>query len=259
MANTNKISCINCRREFTVSAFGIHRGAKTCVAGANVFKGSIMVAEFYPIDLMCLYCEKKCKNKNSYSNHIRVCSKNPEKMFTPFHNAEIQRSKKKSNQYINAEETGNTRNMSIDSKQKISAANTGRKHSSETIQLLSDLAKTRGLGGHTSKRRMIYYRTDGTAVNLHSSYEVKLAALLDWIGIEWSRPEPLLWYDINEVDHRYYPDFQVGDIYIDTKNDYLVAKDLPKIEAVKTQNNVDVRIFKKEHINEKFIRETLLR
>lgn len=109
------------------------------------------------------------------------------------------------------------------------------------------------LGGHTSKVRLNFTKKDGTSVYLHSSYEIEFAKILESLDIEWTRPDPLTWFDENGVSHRYYPDFQIGDIYIDTKNDYLAIKDLPKIQAVIAQNSVDVRIVRKEQINEKFI------
>jgi hypothetical protein len=63
----------------------------------------------------------------------------------------------------------------------------------------------------------------------------------------------LTWIDINSVSHRYYPDFKIGSVYIDTKNDYLAIKDLPKIMAVREQNGVDVRIVTKDLITKEFI------
>ena len=43
-------------------------------------------------------------------------------------------------------------------------------------------------------------------------------------------------------------------VYIDTKNDYLAVADLPKITAVKEQNNIDLRIVTKDQITIEFIR-----
>ena len=57
--------------------------------------------------------------------------------------------------------------------------------------------------------------------------------LLEKLGIIWSRPNPLTWIDDDGIDHRYYPDFLIGHLYIDTKNDYLAIKDARKIELVK--------------------------
>lgn len=88
---------------------------------------------------------------------------------------------------------------------------------------------------------------------MQSSYEIKFATLLDELNIEWSRPDPLTWIDDNGGDHRYYPDFLVGNIYIDMKNDYLAIKDKPKIDTVRHQNKVDIRIVTKDFITKDYI------
>ena len=31
--------------------------------------------------LICIYCNKECKNKNSHSNHTRLCPKNPNRIY----------------------------------------------------------------------------------------------------------------------------------------------------------------------------------
>lgn len=129
----------------------------------------------------------------------------------------------------------------------------GKKHTAETKEKLSDIAKERGLGGTTSKTKLYFTKSNGETVYLQSSYEVKFAELLERLNIEWTRPAPFIWYDDDGKSHRYYPDFKIGTVYVDTKNDYLAAVDLPKIEAVKKQNNIDLRIVTLEMINEEFI------
>lgn len=94
---------------------------------------------------------------------------------------------------------------------------------------------------------------DGTEVYLQSSYEILFATLLDEMNIEWSRPEPLEYIGDDGKHHRYYPDFKISSVYVDTKNDYLAVKDLPKIDAVRTQCNVDIRIVTKENLNKEYI------
>jgi hypothetical protein len=108
---------------------------------------------------------------------------------------------------------------------------------------LSDAAKRNNFGGHTSKRKLYHVKKDGSVVFLQSSYEIRLAEILDDLNIEWTRPEPLVWIDSSGESHRYYPDFLIGEIFVDTKNDYLVVKDEEKIRRVIEQNQVDLRIF----------------
>ncbi len=130
---------------------------------------------------------------------------------------------------------------------------TGRVHTEETKKKQSIAAKRNNLGGHTSKKRLNFLKSDGEIIHLQSSYEIEFASILEELNIEWERPAPLIWIDDNGVDHRYYADFKVGDIYIDTKNDYLAIKDKPKIDKVIQQNNVDVRIVTKELITKEYV------
>lgn len=129
----------------------------------------------------------------------------------------------------------------------------GTPHTEEFKRLQSERAMARGLGGHTSKIRLKYELRDGTVVYLQSSYEIEFATLLDQMDIEWCRPDPLWYRGDDNKKHRYYPDFKIGDIYIDTKNDYLAIVDLPKIAAVKNQNGIDLRIVTKDKINKEYI------
>lgn len=118
---------------------------------------------------------------------------------------------------------------------------------------LSIKAKARGWGGVTSKHRFYYQRIDGAVIYLHSSYETKFATILDKLGIDWIRPSYLRWIDASGIEHKYYADFKIGNIYIDTKNEYLAIVDLPKIDAARQQNNVDLRIFTIDMITEEQI------
>ena len=118
---------------------------------------------------------------------------------------------------------------------------------------MAEIAREKGFGGHTSKKKVYFKKTDGTEVYLQSSYEIRFAELLEEMNIQWSRPPPLLWVDRNGKYHRYYPDFKVGDIYIDTKNSYLASKDAEKIKLVAEQNSVNLQIVLNEQISKEFI------
>lgn len=123
---------------------------------------------------------------------------------------------------------------------------------------LSVMAKKNNLGGHTSKNSMYYEKLDGSIVYLHSSYEINLAKILDSLNIKWERPKPFKWVDDNNEDHKYYPDFEVNGIYIDTKNDYLLVVDARKIELVRQQNKIDLRVLSKREINIDFVKNMLV-
>lgn len=129
----------------------------------------------------------------------------------------------------------------------------GRVKTLEEKKKLSIAAKKRNFGGNTSKTKLYFLKKDGQIVYLQSSYEIRFAEFLERLNIEWERPPYFKWIDEQGEDHRYYPDFRIGSIFIDTKNDYLAIKDLPKITAVKIQNNIDLRIVTNDMINEEYI------
>lgn len=112
-------------------------------------------------------------------------------------------------------------------------------------------AQNREFGGHTSKKSFYYECIDGSSVYLQSSYEYTLAKDLDANGILWVRPTPLLWVDLNNIPHKYYPDFYLidYDVYLDPKNDYLIVKDEYKITEVSKQNNVKVVMLNKTQLS----------
>ncbi len=207
--------------------------------------------------IVCKYCNKECKNNNSHRNHERLCKYNPNRQSTPFMDGK-QLGHEGSNQYTKAKNLGldkpviseNTRKKLSDNRK---ASSNLYWSNSENRKKQSDHAKRRKLGGHTSKKKLYYERNDGTVVYLQSSYEIEFAKLLDELNIEWTRPEPLIWVDYKGDNHRYYPDFLVDNIYIDTKNDYLAIKDKFKIDSVIQQNNVDVRIVTKQLITKEYI------
>jgi hypothetical protein len=116
--------------------------------------------------------------------------------------------------------------------------------SEERRKMMSDFAKERGLGGHTSKLKLFFKKNDGTEVYLQSSYEITYAKLLEENKIDWIRPDPVVWVDANGVSHKYYGDFYLTKfkLYIDTKNDYLIKKDAEKIKRVIEQNKISLKV-----------------
>jgi hypothetical protein len=125
---------------------------------------------------------------------------------------------------------------------KISYA-TGRKIVSEKtedgIRRLRESAIRNELGGKRNSKRFLY-----NGIHLDSSYEVRYAKILDKSGIKWIRPTKVIWSDANGKPHRYYPDFFLPDynVYIDTKNKYLIERDRYKIEKVSEQNNIVIKV-----------------
>lgn len=205
---------------------------------------------------ICIYCEKICKNGNSLRNHSRLCKANPERQQSTF---EKKQPVKRSNQYLRAKELGidSYGHQSDEAKTRIAKVNSERGQSIEARQKLSKIAKENGLGGHTSKQKLYFKKNNGEIVYLQSSYEIKFATLLEEQNIDWCRPNPLLWVDSDGNEHRYYPDFKVGDKYFDTKNDYLAVVDAEKIKRVGEQNKVEIKIVKYNQINVEFLKSIM--
>ncbi len=136
-------------------------------------------------------------------------------------------------------------------KSKIESGDWERSISEDGKRRLSEFASLNNLGGHTSKIKVYYKQLDGTEVFLQSSYELKVATELDENGIKWSRPNPLNWFNINDSKtHKYYPDFYLNDydVYLDTKNDYLIKKDEFKINEVINQNKINLIVLDKNNL-----------
>ena len=104
---------------------------------------------------------------------------------------------------------------------------------------LSIVAKRKKLGG---KRNSYCFNYNG--IILDSSYELRIAKLFDKQKIYWIRPKYLIWLDSNRKSHRYYPDFYlpIYDLYLDSKNDYLIKIDKEKIKKVIEYNYINIMI-----------------
>ena len=81
-------------------------------------------------------------------------------------------------------------------------------------------------------------------ISMDSSWEVRIAKLMDLLNIKWERSKKLLlwWYDENNNKRRYHPDFYLPEynLYLDTKNKYLLEQDSYKIKRVLENNNVNI-------------------
>lgn len=135
----------------------------------------------------------------------------------------------------------------------------GRHHTEEMKKHLSEAA-LKSTHQRICKKTLPYTKTDGTIVNLDSSYERIVAEWLDKNGIDWIRPEPLNWVDSNGITHHYFPDFYLPekDIYLDPKNEYCFNVQKEKISIIKEQYK-NVLFLTKDQISDAFLRKLLLR
>lgn len=88
-------------------------------------------------------------------------------------------------------------------------------------------------------------------VYLDSTWEVEYASWLDRQNIRWNRPNYYLWIDSVGKRRKYFPDFLLLDTneLIDVKNDYLIKKDVDKIQRVSEQNNIEIKILSRKELD----------
>ena len=111
-----------------------------------------------------------------------------------------------------------------------------------TSRLTRKSLLNRNCGGETNFRRFRY-----NDISMDSSWEVNVAKYMDEHNIKWQRSKKLcfMWHDeINKKRRRYHPDFYLPqlNIYIDTKNDYLIKKDAYKINQVLKEYDIKILI-----------------
>lgn len=83
------------------------------------------------------------------------------------------------------------------------------------------------------KKGVLYYK----GILLDSSWELALAKRLDFLNIEWIRPDPIKWKDDEGIIHNYFPDFYLPkyDLYLDPKNPAAYNSQKEKIDCLKKQ------------------------
>lgn len=253
MKNYIICSCCQCKQEIIVQQLSRHFGSKQCKLGKkNTGKPSTSVPE----DLSCRYCRKCLKNKNSFINHERTCPQNPQRKYKNGFAGKTSPTKgtTKFNNDIVQKRT-ETRNARIASGE-IDTSVFRRNHTEETKDKLSQLACER-ISKHSKYTKNVEYQP---GIILESSYEVRVAEILDSLGIEWIKVRRGYIWDDNGKRRRYIPDFYLPkqDIFLDPKNDYLIKKDKRKIESAMKLNNIKVVILSDDMINEELIKSLVL-
>ena len=169
-------------------------------------------------DFICKYCGKICKNKNSLINHERLCKENPDRQESYImkwnkeknHNVWNKGLTKESDERV-AKYT-ETRQKRIENGE-IELYWKGKHHSDKTIEKMKNNENCGGLRVGSGRGKMGYYK----GYYCRSSWE------LAWVVYQLEHniiPEQCYEYFEYFVDgekHRYYPDFKIGDVYIEIK------------------------------------------
>lgn len=193
--------------------------------------------------MFCKFCNKECKNKNSLTNHQRLCPKNPDRNYVSHTLSK--------NGYV-AWNKGLTKETN-DSLAKTSATMKRLGYGGWPKTASSNGGKAGGGYRENAGRSKKFKVPDsfGKEVCLQSTFELKCSQLLNELKIQWIRPSALKYDGKNYFPDFYLPDF---DLYLDPKNSYKAKLDTIKIEKVRQQNNVKVFILLEEHLTIDYIK-----
>ncbi len=134
-----------------------------------------------------------------------------------------------------------TRSLSDAMKNAIKLGKHTQNWSDESRQQMRENAIQNKLGGKRNSHTVEY-----KGVKLDSTYELRVAKVLDRDSIKWERPKNrFVWVDVLGQKHRYSPDFYLPEmkIYLDPKHKYLLKVHADKIKRVREQNNIIIHIF----------------
>lgn len=238
-----KCCCLLCKNEVSVNQIDRHYNSKQCKNG-KCYNGKRLPI---PENWVCPYCEIDQFHRNAYRTHTRNCPKNPNSTWVSGFKGKISNRKGKTK-----ENDVGSKKCSETIKRKIASGELiPHKHTEETKEKLSILSCER-LAKHSKYSKNFEYKP---GVVLESTYEVKVAEILDKLSVEWVKVRQGYVWDDNGNKRRYIPDFYLPkqDIFLDPKNDYLIKKDKRKIESAMEINNITVVVLSNDMINEEFI------
>lgn len=202
----------------------------------------------------CKFCNRECKSTKSVAGHQTLCKLNPLARQHPRGNA----GKKGWNNGLNKLTDFRVLQNSIavsKYRQEHGSNWLGRTHSDQTKDLQSLRASERLQKNSKYSKNTEYI----PGVILESSYEVRVATILDFLNIKWEKVRTGYKWNDNGKIRRYVPDFYLPEynLFLDPKNDYLIKQDKRKILSAMEINNIIVIVLSNEDINEKFIKELL--
>lgn len=203
--------------------------------------------------MLCVFCNKLCKNNNSKRQHEIRCKKNPNalKVISSFisYNEKLKSGeleKSHSNHFIKAKKLGLDKPIITNStRKKLSEAGKNnvwdderRKYHSEVMAKVA--LENPDVYGNKQKRTIKKYK----GINFDSSWELYVAIYFDFNKINWIRPKQPFPYFWKDNWHLYFPDFYLPDqdLYIEVKG-YETDRDVAKWSAVK-----NLLVFKQKEI-----------
>jgi hypothetical protein len=175
--------------------------------------------------LLCQYCSKECKNKNSHTNHQRLCAKNPNRNASnliAYHEKEIGPWNK-----------GKSLHYDVGTKGKPGTF-LGKLHSEETKKAMSKSRKALYESGwECSAGRCLKYNYISPIagdIKVDGSWELRFCEFADKKQLKWKRNKKRFSYIKSDgKESTYQPDFYLEDYkcYIEVKG---YETDLDKVK-----------------------------
>lgn len=202
---------------------------------------------------ICKYCNTDITYlpPNKRGTHVAWCHTNPTIQHR-LDNLAVQRQRYVQRGVWNVGLTKNTDSRVASSARKTAQSliglNKGMKHTA-----VSKLNMSKGCLASKHQRvckKSVLYN----GVKLDSSYELRLARLLDKHNIRWVRPSPLKWVDSAGKVRHYFPDFYLPDknIYLDPKNSYCFKVQHEKIKYIQSKYS-NVIFMTEQQITEQYV------
>ncbi len=121
-------------------------------------------------------------------------------------------------------------------------------HSEETKRKIGEKLR---LNPYRRKCKSVVYYNE---FRFDSTWEVKVAKILDKNNIKWIQPDPILWIDKKGKNHNYFSDFYLPDyhLYLDPKNEFCVKAQKEKLDYIRNHYK-NVYVLSREQINEEHI------
>ena len=198
----------------------------------------------YDKEIICLNCEKKIIIKRCENN--KFCSKSCSSSYTNKGKIKTQETKDKISKTLKLEEklcSGCNKIMNRKTKWNLCFKCLGKDLNYKVRQSKATKGKTGGYrkGGGAKHHKGDYYN----GIWMDSSWEIIMAKRFDELKIKWERNNSIffLWVDVNNIQHKYYPDFYLPSLnkYIEVKG-FWTTKIKDKMDRVIKQNSFDLEI-----------------
>lgn len=212
--------------------------------------------------MICIFCNKECKNLNSLRQHEIRCKLNPNKIeivsnFIEYNKKKDKKTNKSLNQFTKAKMLGlDIPVVSDETKKKISNSSKNKKWDDDRKQKHS-LAMLKAVDEHPNSysannisgrtKSYIYKDSLNNDVKVKGTWELLVAKFLTINNINWTNIiDEKITYEWVGKERRYFPDFYLidYDIYIEVKG-YERKRDLEKWKVIKDK----LLVFKKNEIN----------